>query len=211
MKILVVEDSKSTQLVLQNTLTGWGHEVTCVEDGKEALSVLEQTDVSLIIADWLMPTMDGVELVRHIRERDWDRYLYIIMLTVLGEKQNLAQAMEAGVDDYAVKPFDHDELKARIKAATRVLELERRLAERVAELEEHVRTIRQLKGLLPICSYCSKIRDEEDKWQRLDRYIHQETGADFTHTICPECHREHVVPELEQLRRSKQAEQPSSE
>ena len=201
MNVLVVEDSKSTQLMLEKILTGWGHEVTCIADGNEALRLLAEKDISLVMVDWLMPVMDGIELVQHIRNRDWGRYIYVLMLTILGERRNLARAMEAGVDDYATKPINHDELHARLKAATRILELEQRLAERVRELEEHVRTIRQLKGLLPICSYCSKIRDEDDQWQPLDWYIHRETGAYFSHTICPDCYEKHVKPQLEALER----------
>ena len=202
MKILVVEDSKSTQIMLQQTLSEWGHEVVCLDDGNEALQLLEDDpEISVVMVDWLMPAMDGIELVRRLREREWGRYLYLLMLTVLDERKHIAEAMEAGVDDYATKPINKEELHARLKAAARILDLEQRLAHRVAELEEHLNTIRQLKALLPICSYCGKIRDEHDEWQPLDWYVHCETGTNFSHTICPVCYEKHVKPQLEALER----------
>lgn len=202
MKILVVEDSKSTQIMLRQTLSEWGHEVICIDDGNEAFPLLEQDpEVSLVLVDWLMPAMDGIELVRRLRQREWGRYLYVLMLTVLDNRKNVIEAMEAGVDDYATKPINREELHARLKAARRIIDLEHQLAQRVVELEEHIQTIRQLKGLLPICSYCGKIRDEDNKWQPLDWYIHCETGTDFSHTICPVCYEKHVKPELEALER----------
>jgi hypothetical protein len=86
-----------------------------------------------------------------------------------------------------VKPFDPDELRARIKVGQRVVGLERALAKRVADLERAVEDVKTLKKLLPICMYCKRIRDDRDYWHQIEEYIHAETGSDFSHGICPHC------------------------
>jgi DNA-binding response OmpR family regulator len=207
MKILLAEDTLSARMVAQRHLESWGHEVVCAADGAEALAALENSDLSLVIADWMMPNMDGVELCRRVRAADWNRYIYVIMLTALTDKENVAEAMDAGADDYATKPLNQPELKARIKAGVRVLSLERELTGRVAELEESLRTIRQLKELLPICMYCKKIRNDDNYWLQVEEYIHVATGTDFSHSICPDCYETVVKPELAELRRQKEAQE----
>ena len=198
MRILIAEDTDSARLLLERTLEGWGHEVVATENGAEALAALDADGPSLLIADWMMPEMDGLELTRQIRSRDWGRYIYILMLTALGETDSIAQAMDAGADDYVTKPFARAELKARLTAADRVIGLERTLSERVAELEESLSTIKRLKELLPICMYCKKIRNDNDYWQEIEVYIREQTGSGFSHGICPDCFETVVKPGLEE-------------
>jgi DNA-binding response OmpR family regulator len=204
MKILIVEDTPSAQLLLRRTLEKWGHEVLCADNGVQALAALADSDVSLVVSDWMMPEMDGVEFCRRVRAAEWDRYIYLIMLTAVTEKEDLALAFDAGANDYVTKPFSQLELRARIQAGERIVTLERERAQRIAELEESLRTIRRLKELLPICMYCKKIRNDDNYWQKMEEYVHEETGTDFSHGICPDCYETVVKPQLAQWKQEKE-------
>jgi len=205
MKILIAEDTPSAQLLLRRTLENWGHEVLYADNGAQALAALAESDVSLVVSDWMMPVMDGVELCRRIRAAEWDRSGIVLMLTAVADKEDLALAFDAGANDYVTKPFNRFELKARVQAGERIVTLERERTQRIAELEESLRTIRRLKELLPICMYCRKIRNDDNYWQQMEDYVHEETGTDFSHGICPDCYETVVKPELTQLEREKES------
>jgi len=204
MKIVLAEDDKVTRLVVAAHLERWGHEVTATINGAEALDALKGSDASLVITDWLMPEMDGLELCRCIRTATWDRYIYIILLTAREEREETTEAFEAGVDDYATKPVVAPELQSRIRAAERVITLERELSRRVTELEESLQTIRRLKELMPICMYCGKVRNDDNYWQKIEEYMHDSIGTDFSHGICPECYEKIVKDQLERARKEEE-------
>ena len=115
-------------------------------------------------------------------------------------KKTSLKGLTAGADDYMTKPFDRAELKARINAGERILRLQAELAARVKELELALANVRLLQGLLPICCYCKKIRNDQNYWQQVDTYIADHSEAQFTHGICPECRDKIVKPELERLK-----------
>ena len=173
MKILAAEDSPVTRRLLERTLQGWGHEVVSTQSGGTAWALYEAGEFRLVISDWQMPDVDGLELCRRIRTRKVKDYCYFIMLTARTGKANFLEGMEAGVDDYLTKPFDTDQLKVRL-----------RVAERILGLQSDVQT---LQGLLPICAWCRKIRDDTETWRSLEDYVGSRTQAEFTHSICPEC------------------------
>ena len=128
------------------------------------------------------------------------RHLYLIMLTALDTTDDLVKALETGADDYVSKPPDHRILRARIEVGTRVVELQTELAQRVRDLEASIAREKQLQGLLPICSYCKKIRDDGDYWQQVEEYIEQFADVSFSHSICPTCYTDVVEPQIEQLK-----------
>jgi sigma-B regulation protein RsbU (phosphoserine phosphatase) len=188
-RILIAEDDLVSRRLLEATLVKWGYQVTVTCDGAEAWQALQQEDApSLAILDWMMPGLDGVTVCRQVRERKGRPYTYIILLTAKGSKEDIAAGLDAGADDYVNKPFDRRELRSRIKVGERVVALEQHLARKVDELEQALSQVRQLKSLLPICMYCKRIRDDGDYWHKIENYLHQHTGADFSHGICPECY-----------------------
>jgi DNA-binding response OmpR family regulator len=196
----MAEDDRVSSTLLETVLTKWGYQAVVARDGEEAWRVLQEPDApQLAVLDWMMPGIDGVEVCRRARALDTARRTYIIMLTTKGHKQDLVAALEAGADDYLIKPFDSDELRVRLQVGVRILELQVELADRVHELETAIVNIKVLQGLLPICSYCKKIRDNQDYWQRVEDYVETHAEVQFSHSICPNCHEKHVKPQLEGL------------
>ena len=201
MRILIAEEDVVSRHLLETTLTKWGYEVISTTDGIQAFDALSQPDApSLAVLDWMMPGMDGAEVCHRARSLGTDRLLYIILLTAKGRKEDIVQGLTAGADDYIIKPFDRSELKARINVGERILRLQAELAARVKELELALANVKLLQGLLPICCYCKKIRNDQNYWQQVDTYIADHSEAQFTHGICPECREKIVRPELERLK-----------
>jgi len=187
MKILIAEDEKISRRILEMTLIKAGHDVVAVEDGVEALDAMQKKVPDMLITDWMMPDLDGVELCRRVRDLKLSGYVYIILLTALTQKENIIQGLDAGADDYITKPFERTELLARVRAGERVIQLEKTLRQKNRELLETLAQVKQLKGLLPICMFCKKIRNDENYWQQIEDYLAKHTEADFSHSICPEC------------------------
>lgn len=195
--ILMAEDDPVSRRVLESYLLKWDFELVVVEDGPSAWAVLQQPDPpQLAILDWMMPGLDGLDLCKMIRETPGIDALYIILLTAKGRQEDVVEGLRAGANDYITKPFIPGELRARVEVGLRVLELQNRLATKVEELEAALVKVQQLQGLLPICSYCKKIRTEDDAYQQLEVYISEHSDAKFSHGICPDCYQEHIVPQL---------------
>lgn len=196
MKILIAEDDSVSRKLLNAHLTKWGYEVIVACDGREAWDILKQTDPPrLAILDWMMPEIDGIELCKKIRRRQREAYTYIILLTAKKQKEDIIAGLDFGADDYITKPFDPNELNSRVKSGIRILDLELELAEKIRELKDALDHVKQLQGLLPICMYCKKIRDDTDTWKNIEIYIEEHSDAMFTHSICRECRQKHY-PDL---------------
>lgn len=130
MRVLVADDDPVSRRLLQVTLTNAGFDTVLATDGGEALHILEQENSPrLVILDWIMPQLDGIDVCRAIRKNATERYFYIILLTVKGDQKEIVEGLEAGADDYVTKPFDLLELKARLRAGRRILELQQQLIE----------------------------------------------------------------------------------
>ncbi len=201
MRVLIAEDDAVSRHLLEATLTKWGYEVVVTTDGLQALDLLSRPDApSLAILDWMMPGLDGAQVCLRARAAAGERLLYMILLTAKGRKEDIVEGLTAGADDYVVKPFDRAELKARINAGERILRLQAELAARVKELEFALANVKLLQGLLPICCYCKKIRNDQNYWQQVDSYVADHSEAQFTHGICPDCRDKIVKPELERLK-----------
>jgi two-component system, NtrC family, sensor kinase len=147
MRVLLAEDEAVSRRLLQSYLEKWGHEVVATESGAEAWDLFQQADFQLVMTDWMMPEMDGLELIRRIRAARRPAYVYAILLTARSHKEDLVKGMEAGADDFVAKPFDRDELRVRIRAGERIVQLERDLAAQNRALREAlVRSIDEKQG-----------------------------------------------------------------
>lgn len=187
-RILIAEDHHVSRHLLERNLQNWGFEVISAENGAAAAAILDAPGApSIAVLDWMMPEMDGVEVCQRVRSQVNRPYIYLLLLTAKSQKEEIAAGLEAGADDYVIKPFDPDELRARLKVGQRVVELERTLERRVQDLQTALDDVKKLKTLLPICMYCKSVRDDQDYWRQIDEYIHTETGTDFSHGICPHC------------------------
>ena len=180
--VLIVDDDPVSRAQLAALAKAAGYGVNVAAHGREAWEILQFARVPVVVSDWYMPEMDGVDLCRRIRARLDAPYVYFILITARGGKQQYLTGMEAGADDFIAKPVDPDELKARLTVAERILGLRREL--------------QQLAGLLPICAYCKRIRDDAEHWSSLEGYIEKRSEAQFSHGICPDCYKKHVEPQL---------------
>jgi DNA-binding response OmpR family regulator len=188
MKVLIAEDEPVSRRLIEASLRKWGYDVIVTQDGHQAWEVLQRPDApSLVVLDWLMPGIDGLDLCRKLRAMPGRESSYILLLTAKGEKTDLVKGLEAGADDYVTKPFDAGELKARLHVGGRVVTLQQRLTENVRELTEALHRVKQLQGLLPICAYCKKIRDDQNYWHKVENYIGSHADVRFSHGVCPEC------------------------
>jgi len=185
MKILVAEDDLIASRVLEAELVKLGHEPLIATDGESAWQILQSGPVRVVVSDWQMPRLNGLELCRRVRQREGD-YVYFILLTqMVASGHNLQAATEAGVDDFLGKPIDPGQLWMRLRVAERILGF--------------TTEVRQLESFLPICSYCRKVRDDKNYWQKIEQYINTRTGTNFSHGICPDCMESVMRPQLEKL------------
>ncbi len=188
MRILIAEDDLTSRVMLSELLKKGAHEVVEAANGAEAWDKLREPDApKLAIIDWMMPETDGLEVVRLVRALPTARPPYIIMLTARDEEADILDGLNTGANDYLIKPFNPDELRARVEVGRRMVEIQDALASKITELEQAFEQIKTLRGIVPICANCKKIRDDAGYWQQVDVYISNHTEAEFTHGICPEC------------------------
>jgi DNA-binding response OmpR family regulator len=182
MVILLAEDDLVTRTTLAALLKAQGHQVTEAEDGSQAWGAWQLSAPRAVVADWLMPEIDGLELCRRIRATLGRPYTYFILQTARQGQESYTAAMEAGVDDFITKPASAHELGARLRVAERILGLREELL--------------ALEGLLAVCSYCKRMRDMDGTWGSLERYIEQHSKAEFSHGVCPDCYETRLKPQL---------------
>jgi response regulator RpfG family c-di-GMP phosphodiesterase len=141
--------------------------------------MFNQEPVRLIVSDWMMPGLDGLGFCEKVRAHPKAPYTYFILLTATHTNpSNHELASEAGVDDFLMKPLDREAIRLRLRVAERILKC--------------TTEIRQLQEMIPICTYCRKVRDEHDYWDKVESYIQKETGSRFSHGACPECYQKEI-------------------
>jgi len=189
MRILIAEDDPVSRRILETALKSWGYDVSVTVDGDQAWNALQRRDApSLAILDLMMPGIGGLEICRRVGALPSDTPPYLILLTALSRKEDIVRGIQAGANDYVSKPFDREELKVRIGVGVKMLSLQKALAARVKELEGALAQVKQLQGIVPICSYCNRIRDDKNFWQKVDAYISAHADVQFSHGICPGCY-----------------------
>ena len=173
--VLLADDDGVTREVLATILEGMGHRVRQFADGQAAWEAYNREPARVVISDWKMPGLDGVEFCRRVRNRLRTEYTYFILITAK-DAGELGYDYEIGenVDDFLLKPVERGQLWRRMRVAARILRF--------------ATEMRQLEQLLPICTYCHKIREGDDgPWETLERYVGQRTGSNFSHGVCPDC------------------------
>jgi len=178
MNVLLVDDDSVSRVLLASALRRAGWTVLVAEDGRDALDLHGREKVHLVISDWQMPRMDGLELCRRVRASDAPDYTYFILITATNlSRGNYERAMGSGVDDFLVKPLDFIQTDLRLRAASRLLGYANRL--------------RELESIIPVCAHCRRLRDDRDAYLQMEDYFAKRAGVRFSHGVCPECAREH--------------------
>lgn len=190
MRVLIADDDPVLRHALKAQLAAWQYTSVVATNGKQAWQVLQHADPPLLaVVDWNMPGIDGVDLCRDIRATPALSAMYLILLTGNQDQKDVVAGLESGADDYITKPFSWDELRARLRIGSRIVGLQQALAARVDELQQALVNVKRLSGLLPICAYCKRIRNNQDYWMQVERYLAEHSEAEFSHGICPECLR----------------------
>jgi PleD family two-component response regulator len=187
-KVLAVDDEFTSQTMLSHVLSRMGHEVRTAHDGKAALELMAAEPVPLVVTDWLMPEVDGLELTRRLRADAAAPYTYVLLLTSVEGRESWLEAMDAGVDDFLGKPIDEAVVRARVRVAERILRL--------------IARTRTLSRFVPLCMYCKRARTDRHFWLDLDRYLTESGDAQLSHGVCPECDAVHVAPMLREFMES---------
>jgi sigma-B regulation protein RsbU (phosphoserine phosphatase) len=197
MNVLVADDDQSSRKVLNAILSAENYTVTEVDNGVSALETLQTASEPYVaLIDWEMPGMEGTEVCRRARGISEGPPIHLILLTSRDSKTDVVQGLQTGANDYIVKPFDRTELLARVTIGAQMVGLQRSLTQNIEELKEALKRVKQLSGLLPICSYCKKIRDDSNYWQQVESYVMHHSEAQFSHSICPSCYESIVKPEM---------------
>ena len=189
-KLLIVEDDVFFQRVLQKRLESEGYRVMVAGDGREGMKAIVGWEPDVVLSDWMMPEVDGLELCQSVKTGLKEAAPYFILLTAKGEVSDKLLGLQTGADDYLVKPCDHNELLARIRAGLRIVRLTQQLRATVgelqmanAELSSTRDTLDRVRGAAIICHYCRRLQDDHGEWHELDRYLMQREDK----VACPEC------------------------
>jgi YesN/AraC family two-component response regulator len=190
--LLYVEDDLGTRALINEVLKRRAQTVYLSENGKEGLEMFEKYKPRIIISDIKMPVMDGLTMIRKIKAIDKD--VQTIVTTAYADTGYFLDAIGIGVDQYLLKPIDSDRLITAVDKCAIIImheeELRKKNEERerlIAELQDALARIKTLRGLIPICASCKKIRDDKGYWNQLEMYIREHSDAEFTHGICPDC------------------------
>ncbi len=205
--ILIVDDTPANLRLLSGMLGEQGCKVRLAPNGKLALMNAQAAPPDLILLDIKMPGMNGYEVCEELKADPRTRDIPIIFISALDLTEDKVKAFTFGGVDYVTKPFQVEEVLARVETHLKLSELQKQLTERVRELEEALAKVNKLEGLLPICSYCKRVRDDQDYWHRVESYIEARSEALFSHGICPDCYEEHITPQLEASRRRRKQDE----
>lgn len=186
-RILVADDDRLARKAVNAALEHQGYDVVEVADGIAAWEALRVPGApALAVIDWMMPGFTGPELAALVAGLTPPRP-YVIIVTGRADADDVVAALDAGADDYVVKPFSAAELRARVAVGLRVVGLQRDLTARIAELETARADVKLLGGLLPLWAWCRRVRSDQDYWEAIESYLKDRSDLRITHGICPEC------------------------
>lgn len=188
MKLLIAEDEYTTRITVQVVLEQWGYRVDSVEDGSAAWKILQRPDgPQIAILDWEMPGIDGVELCTKVKMLERETPIYVILLTGRDAQNDILKGFDAGADDYITKPFDENELRARVRVAERLVNIQAELAQSNEELRTVLNHVEMLQSNIPVCTECNCIQNEEGAWRTMEEYVKAGEDQRFQYTACPHC------------------------
>lgn len=185
-KLLLVDDVPDNLKMLYHVLKD-DYDVRCATSGIETLKAAEAIQPDLILLDVMMPEMDGFETCRRLKEIKSLKDVPVIFLTALSDDIDEVRGFDAGAVDYITKPINPLVVRKRVATHIALKQRTDQLEKSNRELEEALARIKVLSGIVPICAYCKKIRDDEGFWSQLESYITQHSDALFSHGICPDC------------------------
>ncbi len=208
MKILIVDDDSISQKVLKKILENAGYsKIQISNSGEEALDLIGKEFPDLILLDIFMPGIEGYEVCKNVRDNELTAHIPILMVTggAAEADESIEKSFKAGATDFLTKPIRSIEFLSRVKASltakqkhdqfveesTRRLQAEKEKEKLIIDLKQTLAQIKKMSGLFPICSYCKQIRDDKGYWNKIEEYIRDNTEADFSHSICPECAKQH--------------------
>ena len=206
MRVVVVDDDALSLTAQTKALWRWGFEVIALSSGSGALRIYQEDNPPpLLLLDVMMPSPDGIEVCKTIRSRSLRISPYIILLTAQTPAEGLVAGLDAGANDYIHKPFNLNELRARVQVGVRMIELQEKLVARMTELETALSNVRRLEGLLPMCSSCKKIRDDQGYWNEVEKYLTDHSEATFSHGMCPHCAQNYFPEQFQLLEQKRNA------
>ncbi len=187
-KVLVVDDDPDVLFATSRIVKKEGFQVFTASDGRECLESAGKNKPDLILLDVMLPDANGIDLCGKIKKDPELGSAFVVLISgSKTESDEQAEGLDAGADGYIARPISNRELRSRIHSMVRILSAERERDRLIGELQEALSAIRQLQGLLPICSSCKKIRDDKGYWVKLENYISDHSEATFTHGLCQEC------------------------
>ncbi|THB77798.1 MAG: DNA-binding response regulator [Desulfobulbaceae bacterium] len=187
-RILVVDDDPDVLFATARIMKKEGYDVSEAATGQECLEQTERQQPDLILLDVELPDILGTEVCHRLKSDDKYKSIYIMMLSGRKiETDDQADGLEVGADGYVARPVSNRELRARVGVMARLIRAERKCAHYIVELEQALAQIKVMSGIIPICSHCKQIRDDQGYWNRLENYIQAHSEAKFSHSVCEEC------------------------
>ena len=185
-RVLCVDDDPATQVILSGIIEDAGWKPASAMNAAEARDALAvNPDIRVVLLDWMLPDGSGVDLCRELKAIS-GALLYVILVTVRGAPEDVETGLDAGADDYLVKPVSPVEVRARVRSGFRAADAQRQLAERLAQLELALKRVSNLESLLPLCMYCRRINSSET-WQSVEDYLWEHVDVKLSHGCCPDC------------------------
>jgi PleD family two-component response regulator len=194
--ILVVDDKRDNLRLLTKLFVEHGFYARPVSNGQKAILAAQDQLPDLILLDIMMPDMDGYAVCEVLKADERTRDIPVIFISALNETVDKVKAFSIGGVDYITKPFQAEEILARVKTHLTLRSMKKSLVVKNAQLQKALDEIKSLRGILPLCSFCKKIRDDKGYWEQVDVYIYKYSEADISHSICPDCMKEHY-PDLD--------------
>ncbi len=191
-KILVVDDDPEVLFATTRVVKKGGYQTYTAGSGKEAMEAINNIRPDLVLMDVVMPDAEGPDLCRQIKEDPCLKGIYVVLTSgTRVESEQQADGLDSGADGYIARPLTNREMLSRVDSIVRILRAERERDRLIVELKKALSEIKQLRGILPICSYCKKIRDDTGYWKQIEYYIRDHSDAEFSHSICQDCAKKH--------------------